>query len=84
MDKLKNEFSDLRGYSERNLGYMLRFANEYQDKTILQQLVAKLPWGHNLRVLDRVKDPATREWYLRAALEQDFAQKRFEGGNHPW
>ncbi|MBD1422581.1 DUF1016 N-terminal domain-containing protein [Sphingobacterium chuzhouense] len=25
---LKNEFSDLRGYSERNLGYMLRFANE--------------------------------------------------------
>ncbi|HTO34804.1 MAG TPA: DUF1016 N-terminal domain-containing protein, partial [Flavobacterium sp.] len=45
---LKNEFSDLKGYSERNLGYMLRFAMEYSDETILQQPVAKLPWGHNI------------------------------------
>ena len=41
---------------------------------ILQQLVAKLPWGHNLRVLDRIKDRPTREWYLRAALEYGWSQ----------
>jgi predicted nuclease of restriction endonuclease-like (RecB) superfamily len=33
-----------------------------------------LPWGHNLRVLDRVKDRPTREWYLRAALEHGWSQ----------
>lgn len=26
---LKNELPELKGFSERNLGYMLRFANEY-------------------------------------------------------
>lgn len=39
---------ELKGYSERNLSYMLRFANEYPDAAILQQAVAKLPWGHNI------------------------------------
>jgi predicted nuclease of restriction endonuclease-like (RecB) superfamily len=36
---LKNELPNLKGFSERNLSYMLRFANEY---SILQQPVAKL------------------------------------------
>jgi predicted nuclease of restriction endonuclease-like (RecB) superfamily len=40
----------------------------------LQQLIAKLPWGYNLRVLDRIKDRPTREWYLRAALEYGWSQ----------
>jgi predicted nuclease of restriction endonuclease-like (RecB) superfamily len=40
----------------------------------LQSLIAKLPWGHNLRVLDRIKDRPTREWYLRAALEYGWSQ----------
>jgi predicted nuclease of restriction endonuclease-like (RecB) superfamily len=40
----------------------------------LQQLVAQLPWGHNIRVLDRLKDRPTREWYLRAALEYGWSR----------
>jgi predicted nuclease of restriction endonuclease-like (RecB) superfamily len=40
----------------------------------LQRLIAKLPWGHNLRVLDRIKDRPTREWYLEAALEYGWSQ----------
>ena len=40
----------------------------------MQSLTAKLPWGHNLRVLDRIKDRPTREWYLRAALEYGWSQ----------
>lgn len=40
---LKNEFAEMKGYSQRNLSYMLRFAQEYPDSSILQQLVAKLP-----------------------------------------
>jgi DUF1016 N-terminal domain len=35
---------NVKGYSERNLAYMLRFAQEYPDKSILQQAVAKLPF----------------------------------------
>lgn len=49
---LKSEFPDAKGYSERNLGYMLRFAKEYPNETILQQAFAKIPWGHNLLLIE--------------------------------
>jgi hypothetical protein len=41
---------------------------------ILQQVVAKLPWGHHTVLLDRIKDPATREWYLKAAVEYGWSR----------
>lgn len=38
---LKNELPEQKGFSERNIGYMIRFAREYGDPPILQQPVAK-------------------------------------------
>jgi len=35
----------------RNLDYMLAFARAWPDQEVSQQLVAKLPWGHNLALL---------------------------------
>lgn len=32
----------------------------------LQQLVAEIPWGQNLLILNKLTDPATRLWYLQA------------------
>ncbi len=32
----------------------------------LQQLVAQIPWGQNLLILNKLTDPATRLWYLQA------------------
>ena len=55
---LKNELSEIKGFSERNLGYMVRFAKEYQNlnvdtinqhSPILQQPVAKLENADLLR-----------------------------------
>ena len=71
---LQAAFPGVEGFSPRNLRYMRAFAEAWPDSSILQQLVAKLPWGHNLRVLDRIKDRATREWYLRSALEHGWSQ----------
>jgi len=39
---LKNELPEVKGFSERNIGYMIRFAREYGHRPILQQSVAKL------------------------------------------
>jgi predicted nuclease of restriction endonuclease-like (RecB) superfamily len=44
---LKNELSDVKGFSERNINYMLRFYSEYQSITILQRTVAKLETDKN-------------------------------------
>jgi len=32
----------------------------------LRQLVAEIPWGQNLLILNKLTDPAARLWYLRA------------------
>jgi predicted nuclease of restriction endonuclease-like (RecB) superfamily len=33
---------------------------------ILRQLAEEIPWGHHMMLLDKVKDPAARLYYLRA------------------
>ena len=40
----------------------------------MQQVIAQLPWGHQTRLLDRIKDRPTREWYLKAAVEHGWSQ----------
>ncbi|NJK53128.1 MAG: DUF1016 domain-containing protein [Acaryochloridaceae cyanobacterium RU_4_10] len=39
---IRNELPELKGFSERNIGYMIRFARGYDGSVILQQPVAKL------------------------------------------
>jgi predicted nuclease of restriction endonuclease-like (RecB) superfamily len=52
---LGNEFPGVEGFSLRNLRYMRSFAEAWPDPQILQ-LAAKLPWGHHMVLLDRLKD----------------------------
>jgi len=39
---IHKELPEIKGFSERNIGYMIRFFKEY-NSAILQQAVAKLP-----------------------------------------
>ncbi|MGI4829491.1 MAG: PDDEXK nuclease domain-containing protein [Janthinobacterium lividum] len=71
---LQREFPGVAGFGSRNLKYMRALAQAWPDEAIVQQLVAQLPWGHNVRVLDKIKDRPTREWYLRAAFEYGWSQ----------
>jgi predicted nuclease of restriction endonuclease-like (RecB) superfamily len=56
---LKAEFPDMNGLAPRNMKYMRAFAEAWPDAAIVQQAVAQLPWGHNIRILDLVKDRPT-------------------------
>ena len=71
---IRLEYPSLLGYSRRNLLYMAKFAATYLDLEIVQRVVAQLPWGHNTALLDRVKDPAEREWYAIAAQENGWSR----------
>ena len=93
---LKNELPELKGFSERNLKYMLKFATEYafvqqpvaqlytnenqevakvqQPVALLQQpfsklendqLLVSIPWGHNITLIEKIKNVETRFWYTR-------------------
>ena len=54
--EIKIEFPNTEGFSERNLRSMKLFYLEYKDDKIWQQIVAKLPWGHNLLLIQKIKD----------------------------
>lgn len=61
---IRREFPGSKGYSVRNLKYMAKFAQTYSDQEFVQQVVAQIPWGHNLVLLDKVSDPEERRWYI--------------------
>jgi predicted nuclease of restriction endonuclease-like (RecB) superfamily len=71
---LRMEFPEMQGFSPRNLKYMRSFAEAYPDKQFVQQVVAQIPWGHNVRILDRVKDASEREWYIRQTIENGWSR----------
>jgi len=62
----------MRGFSRTNLLYMRAFAEGYPKEQIVQQLVGQIPWGHNVRILDLVKDPTERLWYAQADIQYDW------------
>ncbi len=71
---LKSSFPDMQGFSPRNLKYMKTFADAWPDEPIVQQLVAQLPWGHNVRLLDKVSSVEERLWYVRGAIEHGWSR----------
>lgn len=72
---LKRDMPDLEGFSRRNLYRMRTLYLSYreQSKTV-PQLVAQIPWGHNIVLLEKVKDPSERTWYLQQTLEQGWSR----------
>jgi len=71
---IKIEFPNLTGFSPRNLKYMRAFAEEYPDREFVQQLVAQIPWGHILYLLQKAKDSKKRLWYMRQAIEHGWSR----------
>jgi len=94
---IRNELPDVKGFSERNLKFMIQFYNEYGlDKTIgkravsqlqgstsigkqpvsqlkntdhvkaelMKQRVSQIPWGHNILLMQKIKDKEIRSWYI--------------------
>jgi hypothetical protein len=47
-------------------------------QSIPQQPVAKLPWGHNIALLTKLKDREARLWYATQAIEDGWSRKVLE------
>ena len=71
---LRAAFPDQQGFSPRNLKYMKRFAEEWPQCSIVQQLAAQLPWGHHMLLLDRVQEPDERLFYVQQAAQQGWSR----------
>lgn len=75
---LREAHPEMKGFSSRNLRHMANFAEAFADPAIVKQVVSTLPWGHVIRLLQRVKDPETRLWYARHASAQGWSRAALE------
>jgi predicted nuclease of restriction endonuclease-like (RecB) superfamily len=71
---LRDAFSDMKGFSPRNLKYMRAFASAWQDRAIVQRVVAQLPWRQNIALIERLGDEKTRLWYAEQAIRNGWSQ----------
>jgi len=71
---LAREFPEMKGFSPRNLKYMRAFAEAWPDEQIVQQAAAQIPWFHNVVLLEKVKDPAERFWYVQQTLQYGWSR----------
>lgn len=39
-----------------------------------EELILSVPWGHHGVLMSKVKDPVTRQWYMRAAFENGWSR----------
>ena len=75
---LREAFPGMRGLSTRNLLSMKLFAEAFPDGQIAKQPVSQLPWGHLIRLLQMVKDPADREFYISETLAHGWSRSILE------
>ena len=71
---LRHAFPEMTGFSPRNLKYMRAFAEAWSGEPFVQQVAAQMPWFHHCVLLDKVKDRAEREWYIRATVEHGWSR----------
>ena len=72
---LRRDFPSMKGLGRANLNYMRAFALAWSyDDPSFQQLVGKIPWGHNVVLLDRLAGDVERRWYAAKAVEYGWSR----------
>ncbi len=73
--KLVVEFG--RGFSERNLAHMVKFAEAFPDRDILHTLCAKLGWSH-FRSIIYAGDELKRDFYAEMCRIENWSVRTLE------
>lgn len=72
---LQSSLPTRQGLSPRNLWRMRAFYLAYPaSRENLPQAVAEIPWGHNIALIEKVKDPQQRLWYAAQTIEHGWSR----------
>ncbi len=71
---LKDAFPDMTGFSPRNLKYMRKLAASWEDRKIVQEVLAQITWYHNLALLEKLEEPDLRLWYAGKTVENGWSR----------
>lgn len=71
---LRAAFPGMSGFSRANLMYMRAFSQAWPQEIFVQQAVGQIPWGHNVVLLTKLKDSASRLAYAAATVEHGWSR----------
>ena len=86
---IRAEFPDLKGFSARNIWRMKSFYLAYnkqveklpQAAAVIESLkncdlpdMFRIPWYHNVILLEKVKNPDARTWYMQKTIEHGWSR----------
>lgn len=71
---IKIAYPNSTGYSVRNLKYMAKFAAEYPDEQIVQEVLAQITWYHNIALMDKVKGQESSLWYPKETARNGWSR----------
>lgn len=80
---LQNAFPGIQGFSRANVfnmrSFYLAYAEVQQAVGLLSKLpVARIPWGHNILIISKVKDAQERLWYAQQTIENGLSRNALE------
>lgn len=52
---------------------MSKFAETYLDCEFVQQVVAQIPWGHNIVLMDKIANPEESKWYIEKSAQNGWS-----------
>lgn len=70
---LRSSFPEQKGFSPRNLKYMRSFAASWPERSIVQEVLAQIPWYHNIALLEKLETSEDRLWYAHQAFKQGWS-----------
>jgi predicted nuclease of restriction endonuclease-like (RecB) superfamily len=72
---LKTEFPEMKGFSKRNLEGMRQWYQFWvAESAIALQLVAQIPWGHNLTIVTKIKDIDEALFYVQKTIQNNWSR----------
>lgn len=72
---LSGEFKAMKGFSRRNLYRMKKLYDFYVGQgEFVPQAVAQIPWGHNILILEKIKEQERALWYVRKTAENGWSR----------
>ena len=46
----------------------------YLRQEFVQQVVAQIPWGHNIVLMDKIANPEERKWYIEKSAQNSWSR----------
>ena len=71
---LLKAFPSSTGFSPQNLWFMRQLHTTYKDHPNLLQLVREIPWGHNIMIMTKIKDPQEQAFYIQATIDMKWSR----------